>query len=281
MSRTVSAWFHAFAERDSSMPLIQDICDFLDDFAPTDLAEDWDNVGLLAGDFQSTANRLMTCLTITPDSAKEAIDRGCDLIITHHPLPFQPIKKITTDQTSTRMLWDLIRAGIAIYSPHTGFDSAPHGINHSLATLAGITDPQPIVPSEDGEIQTGAGRIGLLEQPVPVAKLIDHLRESLVAGPVGLVGQLEQSVQKIAFACGSGGTFLAPARELGCEALVTGEASFHTCLEAEATGVQLILLGHYASERFALEQLAEELEQKFPGTEVWASQAESDPIKRV
>ena len=263
------------------MPLIQDICDFLDELAPTDLAEDWDNVGLLAGDFQSTAQRLMTCLTITPDSAQEAIERGCDLIITHHPLPFQPIKKITTEQTATRMLWDLIRAGIAIYSPHTGFDSAPQGINQSLARLAGMVDPQAIIPAEDGGGQIGAGRIGLLEQPLSVAELINTLREPLAAGPVGLVGQLEEQVQKVAFACGSGGTFLAPARELGCQALVTGEASFHTCLEAEAAGVQLILLGHYASERFALEQLVEVLERKFPGTEVWASQRESDPIQRV
>jgi len=263
------------------MPLIQDICDFLDDFAPTSLAEEWDNVGLLAGDFQSTAQRLMTCLTVTPDSAQEAIERECDLIITHHPLPFQPIKKITTGQTTTKMLWELIRAGVAIYSPHTAFDSAASGINQRLANMAGVTDSQPIVPAENHVSQLGAGRIGRLAQPVQVSELIETIRKPLAASSIGLVGQLERPVQRIAFACGSGGTFLSPARELGCEALVTGEASFHTCLEAEATGVQLILVGHYASERFALEHLAGELERKFPDTEVWASQRESEPIKRV
>ena len=263
------------------MPLIRDICDFLDCIAPKNLAEEWDNVGLLAGDFQSAANRVMTCLTITPASAQEAIDGDCDLIVTHHPLPFHPIKKITSEETATRMLWDLIRAGIAIYSPHTGFDSAAQGINHQLALMAGIADPSPIVPAEDEGGRTGAGRIGSLDAAIQVSDLISALREPLAAGHVGLVGQMDSKVKTVAFACGSGGTFLDPAIRLGCDAMVTGEANFHTCLEAQAAGVHLILLGHYASERFALEQLAGELTQQFPETEVWASTRESDPVKRV
>ena len=263
------------------MPLIQDICSFLDEFAPQNLAENWDNVGLLVGDPQSAADRIMTCLTITPASAQEAIDKECDLIISHHPLPFKPIKKLTTELTATRLLWNLIRAGISIYSPHTGLDSASQGINQKLALLAGIGNPKPIVPLEGQSHSLGAGRIGTLDQRANVADLIDTLREPLGAGHVGLVGEMDATIHKVAFACGSGGTFLEPAIELGCDAMVTGEASFHTCLEAQAAGVQLILLGHYASERFALDQLASELKQHFSQTDVWASQQESDPVKRV
>ena len=115
------------------MPTVNAISEFLDAFAPPDLAEDWDNVGLLVGDRETAGDRLMTCLTVTPASANEAIDGGADLVITHHPLPFRPLKHLTTDTTPGRLLLDLIRAGIAVYSPHTAFDSAASGINQRLA----------------------------------------------------------------------------------------------------------------------------------------------------
>ena len=264
-----------------SMTSIQDICDFLDCFAPQRLAEEWDNVGLLVGDRHSTANRVMTCLTVTPASAAEAIKRDCDLIITHHPFPFRPLKKITTDETCTRILLDLIRAGVAIYSPHTGFDSAAQGINQSLAEAVGIKASKPIIPIADDPDELGAGRIGDLNAAIPLSKLVDQLRGPLSAERIGIVGQLDAATHRIAFACGSGGTFLEPARQLGCDTFVTGEANFHACLEAEATGTNLILLGHYASERFAIERLAGELEKQFSGSEIWASSQESDPVKRV
>lgn len=262
------------------MTSIQDICDFLDWFAPQRLAEEWDNVGLLVGDRNSTANRVMTCLTITPASAAEAINKGCDLIVSHHPLPFQPLKKITADAISTRMLLDLIRAEVAVYSPHTGFDSAAHGINQSLAELVGMENPKPIIPIPNDPDELGSGRIGNLNPSISLAELVDRLKASLSVGHVGVVGQMDATTHRIALACGSGGTFLESARQLGCDTFVTGEANFHTCLEAEATNTNLILLGHYASERFALERLASELGKQFPEVDSWPSVQESDPLKR-
>ena len=108
---------------------LHQICDFLNEIAPTRLAEEWDNVGLLVGDRELEIQRVMTCLTITPESAEEAIEKNVGLVVSHHPLPFRPLKKITTDQTATRLLWNLIRNNICIYSTHTGFDSAKSGIN--------------------------------------------------------------------------------------------------------------------------------------------------------
>ena len=115
------------------MTKIQQVCEYLDQFAPTRLAEEWDNVGLLTGDRAAECQRIMTCLTVTPESAAEAIERGASLIVSHHPLPFRPLKRLTTDSTPSRMVWELARANVAIYSPHTGFDSALNGINQSLA----------------------------------------------------------------------------------------------------------------------------------------------------
>jgi len=109
---------------------IQSICQFMESFAPRRLAEEWDNVGLIAGDRLGKVERVMTCLTVTPESVEEAIAKKVDLIVSHHPLPFRPIKRLTTDNTPSELLWKLARAGVSVYSPHTSFgdrraDSSP------------------------------------------------------------------------------------------------------------------------------------------------------------
>ena len=94
-----------------------------------------------------------------------------------------------------------------------------------------------------------------------------------------LVGDAEKTVERIAAGCGSAGQFLETARRAGCDAFVTGETSFHTCLEAEATDIALLLVGHFASERFAVEKLAEQIQFEFPYLQVWASQLEQDTLR--
>src|SRR5881392_170879 len=100
------------------------VLDFLEQFVPPSLAADWDNVGLLLGDRTAEVRRVMTCLTVTPASAAEAIEGGVQLIVTHHPVLFRAVKRLTTDTTEGKMLAGLIRAGVAVYSAHTAFDDA-------------------------------------------------------------------------------------------------------------------------------------------------------------
>lgn len=263
------------------MTKICDIAAFLEDFAPRHLAEEWDNVGLLAGDPQQVVTKVMTCLTITPASAQEAIREGAELIVTHHPLPFQATKRLTTEQTPTRLLWQLVRANVAIYSPHTAFDSAGAGINQQLAEGIGLTEIEPLVPAKNDSQGLGSGRVGNLPGPVSLQDLATRLRTFLRISGLQVVGSDDQSVQRIAVACGSAGSFLAAAAKAGCQTLVTGETQFHTCLEAEALGLSLLLPGHYASERFACERLAEVLQIPFPQLRIWASQDEADPLRWV
>src|SRR3954453_3796376 len=119
------------------MLTVADLVAFLDGFAPPAQAADWDNVGLLLGEHGASVNRVMTCLTVTPESAAEAIDAGTQLIITHHPILFRPVKQLTTGTPEGRMLLALIRAGVAVYSPHTAFDNTRDGINELLARRLG------------------------------------------------------------------------------------------------------------------------------------------------
>ena len=256
---------------------IQDVSNYMDKIAPTRLAEDWDNVGLLVGDPETEVQKIMTCLTITPASAQEAIASGAQLIVTHHPLPFRPLKKITTQKTPTRLLWQLINNGIAIYSPHTGFDSASGGINQRVCEKVGLTNITPLKPFENDSDGLGAGRFGDI-QTTTCSQFANQLKDIFGLQNIRYVGKESQNVQRIASACGSGGSFLQAAVKSECNAMITGEADFHTCLEAQAQGLCLFLLGHYASERFAVEMLANELNQQFPDLEIWSSEKESDPI---
>lgn len=261
------------------MATVQDVSDFLEKFAPSRLAEEWDNAGLLVGDSQLTVRRVMTCLTVTPASADEATREHADLIISHHPLPFQPLKRLTTDSVPGRLLWQLIRAGVSIHSPHTRFDSAAMGINQRLAEGLGLVGIQPLVPAADDPDGLGAGRFGKLETSLSLAECASRLKAFLSIAGLHVVGQTTRPIQRVAVACGSAGSFLGAARRQGCELLVTGETTFHTCLDASANDVAVLLPGHYASERFAVEVLAEVLAEEFADLEVWASRDEADPLQ--
>src|SRR5690348_10053420 len=101
------------------MPSVASVLDYLEQFAPRRLAAEWDNVGLLLGDRAGRLQRVMTCLTVTPESAAEAVEKKAQLIVTHHPILFRPLKKLTTANPEGRMLLALIRAKVSVYSPHT------------------------------------------------------------------------------------------------------------------------------------------------------------------
>ncbi|QDT06885.1 GTP cyclohydrolase 1 type 2 [Rubripirellula lacrimiformis] len=288
---------------------INHVCQTLAQIAPLRLAEDWDNVGLLIGDRKSSVGRVMTCLTVTPDVVDEAIEDRAGMIVAHHPLPFKPVAKITTDSVAGEMLWRLIGAGIAVYSAHTAFDSAAQGVNQMWAAGLGLQSIEPLVPSvseagqaislaagsstalsESSDGSLGAGRLGRFAAATTLGQLARQATEMVQGqassdsgGPSStrLVGDPARAVTKVALACGSGGSFLAAAKRRGCDALVTGEATFHTCLEARSLGIGLVLLGHYQSERFAMERLAEQLAAEHAEVTVWASRSESDPVQSI
>ncbi|MCA9270065.1 MAG: Nif3-like dinuclear metal center hexameric protein [Planctomycetales bacterium] len=261
------------------MTTVEAICRFLETLAPPRLAEEWDNVGLLVGDPQSAVERVMTCLTVTAESAAEAAREGAQLIVTHHPLPFRPLKRITSESSPGRLLLTLIRAGVAVYSAHTAFDSALRGINQQLAEGLGVQNAAPLEARLDDPQQLGAGRFGTLPAPTSLHDFAEQVKRFLHIDGLHLVGDANRPIRRAAFACGSAGQFLTAARHAGCDVLVTGETSFHTCLEAESENVALVLPGHFASERFAMEGLAATLADEFASLEIWGSRDERDPLR--
>lgn len=365
------------------MVTVSEICRYLQHVAPLSLAEDWDNVGLLLGDESADVARVITCLTLTPDVADEAVTVGARLIVTHHPVLFKPVKRLTTSSSEGRMLLKLMRNGISIYSPHTAWDNSATGINQQLAELLDLTGIAPLrlqqaadqfklvtfVPEgqldqvrkaiwdagagvignyrecsfnlrgtgtffgaadanpevgEAGRLEqideirvevvcpagkldrviaqlrqahpyeepaidvfslkglpdgSGSGRYGKLPQPLSLAELNRLVQERLRQPQVQFVGDPSQRIESVGIACGAAAEFLRDAHRAGCQALLTGEARFHACLEARDLKVALILPGHYATERPAMETLATRLTSQFPGLTATASEKERDPVQ--
>ncbi len=177
------------------MPTVADVAAWLDAFAPPRLAADWDNVGLLLGDGATPVERLMTCLTVTPPVAEEALAAGAQLLVSHHPILFRPVQRLTTATREGRMLLALVRAGVAVHSPHTAFDNTHEGINDLLARRLDLRD---VAPLKRGP---GEGECKLVVF-VPDGDLA-RVSDALFAAGAGHIGQYSQC----SFRLGGTGTF--------------------------------------------------------------------------
>ncbi len=249
----------------------------IQEIAPLELAESWDNVGLLVGDRRRKLSGAMTCLTVTQQSLDEAIQGGANLVIAHHPIPFKPVSRITTDSVTGSLLVHALEHGLSIYSPHTAWDNAQGGINDQLAMKLGLIDVQPLVLTEHPKWSphgVGTGRYGRFPGPTMAASLIDRLAAELpITNP--RCTQDTVSISKIGIVCGSGGSMLSQVARRGCDAMLTGEATYHQCLEAQALGIVMILIGHHASEFFAMQTMTSRLKRQFDSLAIWTSTTES------
>jgi dinuclear metal center YbgI/SA1388 family protein len=172
------------------MATLADVVAFMEQFVPPDLAATWDNVGLLLGRRDAPVQRLMTCLTVTPASAAEAVAEGAQLIVSHHPILFRGSKRLTDASPEGRMLLDLAGAGIAVYSPHTAFDNTAGGINDLLAARLGLTGVAPLRPL------AGERRCKVVVF-VPEQDL-ERVAEALFAAGAGHIGQYSQCSFRLA-----------------------------------------------------------------------------------
>lgn len=292
---------------------LQELIEYFEQIMPLALAENWDNVGLILGDRTRAIKSVMTCLTIDEAVVEEAIHTHVDCIVSHHPFPFHASKRWTADTPDGRIMLGLLGAQIAVYSPHTAYDSAFFGINRQLAEGLGLQDVEPLYPgrldateamldgldasdhasvaldlkrqprAKQGEQSAkpllGTGRIGRFATPKSFAELTEQVKDMLQISALPVVGDPEKSIARVAIGCGAADDFIAQAQSRGADALLLGEARFHACLEARARDVALLLAGHYSTERFALCILADRIARKFKGLTVRASAKESDPIR--
>mgnify|MGYP005839750639 CR=1 FL=1 len=172
------------------MVTLQDVIQRLEQLAPPAGAAEWDNIGLLLGDPAAEVRRIMTCLTVTSVTAQEAIREQADLIVSHHPVLFRPIQRLTADSGDGLVLLPLWRAGIAVYSPHTAYDDAPEGINEQLCARLGIERIQPLR-------QGAAERLYKLVVFLPEGDL-PRVSEAVFAAGAGIIGQYRECSFRLA-----------------------------------------------------------------------------------
>lgn len=266
------------------MAALADVIAALEQMAPLRLAAAWDAVGLLVGTRRTTIDRVMTCLTLTEPVAREAVQRGVDMVVSHHPLPFRPVGRITDESATGRVLLDLLGSGIAVWSSHTAWDSAAGGINDQLAALMQLAHVVPIEP-DSIEPTVGVGRAGDPPAGMTVADLARGLMTSLAAADTSVavtgchvVGEAVRPAGRVGIVCGSGGEMVPALRGTGCTTLVTGEIRLHDALAATAAGVSVIAVGHHASERFSMGVLARRLAECLPGLACFTSSSDGDPL---
>ncbi|MFO0937482.1 MAG: Nif3-like dinuclear metal center hexameric protein [Gemmataceae bacterium] len=180
------------------MATVDQLVRYLDAFAPPGTAAEWDNVGLLVGDPAATVRKVVTCLTLTDDVAREAIAQECQLIVTHHPLPFRGIKTLTASTAEGAVLLPLIRAGIAVYSPHTAFDNCPGGINDGLCERLELTR----VASLRTKPKTGTIKLAVFVPEADLGKVSD----AVFAAGAGRIG-VNDRYKECSFRSAGTGTF--------------------------------------------------------------------------
>lgn len=244
------------------MPAIKDVLQYVEQIAPPPLAEDWDNNGLLVkcGD---VADRILVALDITPAVVAEAQSRGCGLIVAHHPVIFDPLRRVEEGSP----VYQLIQAGISAICTHTPLDAAEGGVNDMLAVALGLQDVKALPP---------LGRIGRLAGPMAPEQFAQYCAKALGA-PVQLAdGQRPISV--VALVGGAGKEFLPDAIAAGADCFVTGEAGHHVALDALAAGLSLVTAGHWATEHPVVPYLAGKLRERFAGTKVLVSEQDGDPF---
>lgn len=231
---------------------------------PRELAEDYDNVGLLAGSRTQDVTTIMCALDLNSRVIDEAVETGAELIVTHHPILFRGRRNLCEDDPEGAMLAKLVRARLALIAMHTNFDSAQNGVNDALAYRLEIKKVQTLESGmRIGEIES----TGLLE-------LAEHI-ENTLGGVVRRYGEAGRRVRRVAVMGGSGGGYAHIALEAGADVFVTGETGYHNALDMYDRGLCVLEAGHAATELPAVGLLAEKLRGLGLGLEVYVSTVES------
>lgn len=224
--------------------LVKDVVKFLEGKFPPSLAYDWDNIGLQLGDVNSEVSNVMVALDATTLVIDEAINKNIDLIITHHPFIFSPLKSIDFTTPQGKNIQKLIKNDIAIYAMHTNYDIAPSGMNDVLAEKIGLQGVKPFAVIDDVH---GLGRIGKLEGgPQFLLNWIRIFKDKLGLSTVNYAHGNIPMIENIAIIGGSGGKYIHEAKAAGADTLITGDLDYHTAIEVKEIGLNIIDIGHYA-----------------------------------
>lgn len=258
------------------MPKIKEIIKVIEEFAPKDLQESYDNAGLQVGDPEAETNSVLICLDMTEDLFEEAASRQCNLIITHHPLIFKGLKELTGKNAIERIVIKAIKKNIAIYSAHTNLDSAKEGVSHEIAAMLGLKDVKVLEPKTP-EGNTGLGVTGVIK-PTPKLEFLRKVKETFDVKCLKYSAASPQLVVRKAAVCGgAGASLINEAVKEGADIIITGDVKYHD-FTTFAEKIIIADIGHYESELCSRNIMQRLLNDNFPDLDTYVSQKESNPI---
>ena len=254
------------------MTSVKDIRDYLDGRVPFSTKLDFDNVGLLAGEPDREVRRVLCALDITSEVIEEAALLGAELIVSHHPLVFHPLRQVLSDDLVGRKIYALVRGGISAICLHTNLDAAVGGVNDALMDALGCVDVRPL--GGEGAMP----RVGRLPHNLPLTmeEFLALTKSALSADGLRYVDG-GRKISVVGCCGGSGGDFLEAAMEAGCDVFVTGDVKHDRFLAAAEYGVSLVDAGHFCTENVVVPRLRHMLLEGFPELDVRLTQRQRQP----
>lgn len=232
--------------------ILREIIDKIESFAPLAMACEGDNPGLMFGKRDKEIKKVLVALDVDLGVIREAKEKGADLILTHHPLLFDPIRQVNEDSPAGKCLLELAENGIALYSAHTNLDSTKGGLNDIFAEKLGISDTKPIevtFADETGKAY-GIGRVGTLEKETTLSEFAAVVCSAFDLPSTNFVGDKNSPVKTVAVCSGSGASLLS---DISADVYVTGDIKYSNARNAADSGQNLIIAGHYETEICAMQ----------------------------
>ncbi len=251
-----------------------DVMKRLEILAPANFAESWDNVGLLAGRSTKDVKKVYLAVDATDEVIEEAIDWEADMLITHHPLIFSPLKSITEDNfISRRVLW-LLQADICYYAMHTNFDVM--GMADAAADELNLKNRQVLEVTYEDEIsKEGIGRFGRLPNAMTLYECAEYVKEIFDLEAVRVYGDLQEKVEIAAISPGSAKSVIPHALQAGVDVLISGDIDHHMGIDTVAQGVAVIDAGHYGLEKLFVPYMKDYFARNLPEITVEVAQEKS------
>lgn len=256
---------------------VKDIASAIEDFAPKSLQESYDNAGLQVGSPDASVAAVLLCLDVTEDVLREASERECNLIVSHHPLIFRGLKSLTGADETQRLVMAALKQGISVYSAHTNLDSVWDGVSHEIARRLNIKDLEVLEPQTQNP-KAGLGVVGNIK-PLPKIEFLRKIKDTFKVAALRYSAQSPSVVvRRVAVCGGSGASLISAAIKARADILVTGDVKYHD-FTSFASEIIIADIGHYESELCSREILSRVIREKFPDIPIYFSDSESNPIK--
>ncbi|MBQ3699209.1 MAG: Nif3-like dinuclear metal center hexameric protein [Prevotella sp.] len=259
---------------------IRQVLSALEQFAPLPLQESWDNAGLQVGLTEAEVSGALLCLDVNEQIVDEAVRKGCNLIVSHHPLLFRGLKQVSGGDYVQRCVIKAIKNDIVVASMHTNMDNAMNGVNWKIAEKLGLVNGRFFAQKQVDGVEAGSGVVGELPQPMAAKDFIQLVKERFQVECAMCNELLARPVRKVAICGGAGDFLLDDAMREGADAFITGEMHYHVYFDHEQQ-VQICVIGHYQSEQYTSEIFRDIIQRECPGVRTEIAETNTNPIKYI